>query len=204
MRVILLVPSWIGNLEVLDGQARHVVHRDLEVHRYGANLLATFGSRRLSKSDLGQEHVLMTALELLDSPFRDLLLRLVLKRLALNALGQLVCAIGAGAGHWKTHYNLRCEVVLRELRTDFHRELESVATLFVNEWVDTEGRCILAIDAVVHNEEFAIGRVDRHCFHRFKVACVHTLVEVAVIEGDAACRTLSGAAYGKIVVQHEP
>ena len=69
----------------------------------------------------------MATLKLSDGPFSHLLLRFVLKSLALNASRQLKRHISCGAGHWELKHDLGCKVVLGELSTSFQRELKSVA-----------------------------------------------------------------------------
>ena len=89
MRVKLLVVRWISDFEVLNGQAGHIIHRYLEVHRDRPDLLAALGGRRLAQGDLGDEGVLVAALELFDRPFGHLFVLLILEGLALHALGEL-------------------------------------------------------------------------------------------------------------------
>ena len=82
MWIVLLVARWVRNLKVLHGQTRHVVHWNLKVHRHRADLFPTFGSCGLWERDLGNEAVLNTSLELLDGPFSDLILSLILAALS--------------------------------------------------------------------------------------------------------------------------
>ena len=77
-------------------------------------------------------------------------------------------------------------MVLRELSSDLHCELESIACVLVDERVDAEGCWVFTIDAVVHHEELTVGGIDRHSFHGFEVARIDALMEVAVVEDDAA------------------
>ena len=142
----------------------------------------------------------MAPLELLDRPLCDLLLWLILKRLPLHTLRQFICHIRACAWNWEAHHDLSCEVILRELCANFHRELKLISTFLVNEGVQAERGCILPINAIVHDEELAIWRVDCNCFHGFKVACVNTLVEVAVIKSHTSLLTCFGAAHSQVVV----
>ena len=86
MRVVFLVAGWVSDFKVLHGQAGHIIHRDLKVHRDRADLLAALGSCRLRQSYFCDECVLHTTLELLDGPLGDLLLWLVLETLPLYAL----------------------------------------------------------------------------------------------------------------------
>jgi len=142
------------------------------------------------------------ALELLDRPLRHLLLLLVLEALALHTTRQLVGHICGRPRHLESYDDLRSEVVLRELGTDLHRELEPVACVLVNEGIEAEGSRVLSIDAIVHDEELTVGRVDRHRLHRFKVARVDTLMEVAVVEGHAAPFSRRRPTHCQVVVEN--
>ena len=93
----------------------------------------------------------MSTLELLDRPLGDLLLWFVLKGLSLDALWQLESHILGRSWHWEFDTDLCRKVVLRELGAYFHREAQSVACIFVNERVDTEGSRVLSINSIVHD-----------------------------------------------------
>ena len=90
MRIILLVIGGVGDFQVLHGQSRDIIHRDLKVHRDRPDVFPALRGGRLAKRDLSNEGVLMATLELLDRPFCHLLLRLILEALALDALWQFV------------------------------------------------------------------------------------------------------------------
>ena len=102
----------------------------------------------------------MPTLELFDGPLSHLLLRLVLEALALHALRQLVSHSCRGARHREADAYLSSEVVLGELGAHFDCEAQAIAGLLVDERVDAEGRAVLAVNAVVHDEELAVRRVD--------------------------------------------
>ena len=94
-------------------------------------------------------------------------------------------------------------MVLRELRPHFNREPQSIARVLVNERIYAEGRSILTVDSVVHDQEFAIGRINRHRLHRFEVTRIHALVEVAIVESHTSLLTTCLSTDSQIVVQDE-
>ena len=73
-------------------------------------------------------------------------------------------------------------MVGRESGSDFESELELVLRELIDERVYAERRLVVSIDAVVHDEELAIGRVDDEGPHGLEVPEVHALVKVAVVK----------------------
>ena len=80
-------------------------------------------------------------------------------------------------------------MILREVCTHLDCELELERAQLINEWVDSERCWILTVYPVVHDKEFSIRRFDSHRFHGFKVASVHALMEIAVIQNHTALLT---------------
>ena len=183
MWIILLVIGGVRDFQVLHGQARDIIHGNLKVHRDRPDVFPAFRGSGLAKCDLSDEGVLVAPLELLDSPLSNLLLRLILEALALDTLRQLVGHAGGRAGDGESHAHLRREVVLRELRADFHCKAQAIARVLIHEGVDAERGAVLAVNAVVHDEEFSVGRIDRNRLHGLEIARVHALMEVAIVEG---------------------
>ena len=145
----------------------------------------------------------MPTLELLNRPLAYLLLRLVLKGLTLNALRQLKRSTGGRPWHWELNADLSREVILRELCPDFDCKPKLVARVLVDEGVDAERRGILAIDAIVHDEEFSIRWVDRHGLHGLEVVRIDALVEVTIVQNHAALCAPLVPTNGEIVVEDE-
>lgn len=115
-----------------------------------------------------------------------MLLILVFSGLSLGSLRQLKGDACAGSGHCELDGDLGGEVVCREVGSHFRSELQLVGCQLIDEWVDSKRCGVLAIDAVVHDQELSIRWVDRHCLHGFEVSSINALVEVAVIQGDTA------------------
>ena len=186
MRVILLFVGGVGDLQVLDSQARDIIHGDLKVHRNWAYLFPALRGCWLLQSHLDDQVLLLSTLEFLYSPLNDLLLLFKLKAMALDTLGTFKGNTGRCTWHWELYEHLCREMVLWEVGPNFDGELEPVIVDLLNERVYPEWSWILPIDPVVHNKELSIRRVDRHRLHRLKVAHVHTLMEVAVVKDHAA------------------
>ena len=203
MRVILLVPGRVRNLQVLHGQSRHIIHGNLKTHGHWSDLLPALGGRGFAKSDLRQKCMFMAALELFDGPLCDLLLRLVLKALSLHSFWQLICGVCSGAWNREANHDLSCEMILRELGSDFDGEPESVARLLIDERVNAERCRVLSVDAVVHDEELAIWRVDRDCLHGFEVSRIDALVEVAIVECHTPARSCVRSTDREVVIQDQ-
>jgi hypothetical protein len=104
--------------------------------------------------------VLETALELLDLPFSQLLLLLVLSHVALDAFGYFEGDIGGLSGDGELDEHLGGKVVGREVRSDLESQLQLVLGHLVNERIDPEGRLVVSVDTVVHHQELPIRRVD--------------------------------------------
>ena len=202
MRVVLLVVRWVRNFQVLNCQPRHIIHRNLEVHRDWSDFFPALLSRGLSKRYFSHQRVLVATLKLLNGPLSDLLLWLVLEGLALHSFRQLKGDSSGSSRHGEFDTNLCGEVILRELCPHLHCESQLVARVLVNERVNAERCRILPINAIVHDKEFSIGRVDRHSLHGLEVSCVHALVEVAVIQNHAALLPFRSA-HSQIVIQYK-
>jgi hypothetical protein len=91
-------------------------------------------------------------------------------------------------------------VVCREGRSHFKSELELVLIDLVDEGVNAEGRLVVSVYAIVHDEELSIRGIYYECFHGFKVSQVDTLMEVTVIKYH---RSLVATAYYQIVIEHK-
>ena len=127
MRVILLIPGWVRNLQVLYGQSRHIIHGNLETHGNWTDLFAALSCSSLAQSNLSQKRMFVAALELFDGPLSDLLLRLILEALSLDSFRQLIGSICSSAWNREANHDLSCEVILRELSSHLDSESESVA-----------------------------------------------------------------------------
>ena len=127
MWVIFFVSRGIGDLKILNSQARHIVHWYFEVHGHWPYFFTTFSSSRFFQSDLGNHHVLVPSLELFDGPLSNLFLWFVLKRLPLDSLGNLVSHILRGSWHWESNNDLSGEMVLGELSTNLHLKLKFIS-----------------------------------------------------------------------------
>ena len=202
--VVILFVSWICDFEILDLEAGDVIHGDFKIHWDRANLLPALCSRRLFKCDLRNHIVLDASLEFLNSPFCLLFRWLEFICLTLHSLWKLKRHIGCRSWHWELQDNLRCEVVLRELRPHLYSELELILRYLVDERVNAERCRVLTIDTVVHYEKFAVWRLNGDCFHCLEVADVHALVEVAVIEDHTAHVASCWFSHLEVVVEDKP
>ena len=72
-------------------------------------------------------------------------------------------------------------MILGELCAYFYCEADFIASILVNEGVNTEWGCVFTINAIVHHEEFSIRRINRHSLHGFKIARINALMEIAVV-----------------------
>lgn len=82
-------------------------------------------------------------------------------------------------------------------------ELQFVLRYFIDEGVNPEGRLIVTVDSVVHDQELAIRRVNRECLHCLKVSNIYTLVEVAIIK-DYGSELLSiTLAHCEVIIKYE-
>ena len=102
----------------------------------------------------------MPALELLNRPLGDLLLLLILEGLPLDTLWQLERDALGGPWHGELDANLGGEMILWELGTHLDSEAQTIATFLINEGIDAEGSCVFTVDAIVHDKEFAVRRID--------------------------------------------
>ena len=118
--VALLV---VLDLQVLDRQLRHVEHRDLEVQAHRSDLFP--GSRRRGsiQSDSRNDLVLRTAGKFPNHPFRLVFNMHVLRRLVLDAVGQLESAGGGVPRQLELGGYLRGHLVGRLRRLDLECEL---------------------------------------------------------------------------------
>ena len=124
--------------------------------------------------------------------------------LAFNSLGQFKVDTCCRLRHGKAHVDLRGEVILGEISPHFDCELELEGAQFFDKRIDAERSRVLAIDTVVHDEEFAIRWFDGHCAHVFEITRVDAFVEIAVVEDDTSSGdVISGAAHLQIVVEDE-
>ena len=124
--------------------------------------------------------------------------------LPFDALGQFKMNASRSARNCKLHHHLRSEVIRREIGSNLDRELQLIRSQLINKRIDSERCRVLAVNAVVHDQEFTIWRLDGHSAHVLEVARIDTLVEVAVVEDDApSCQVISGAANLQVIVQHE-
>ena len=51
-------------------------------------------------------------------------------------------------------------MILWELGTHLDSEAQTIATFLINEGIDAEGSCVFTVDAIVHDKEFAVRRID--------------------------------------------
>ncbi len=82
-------------------------------------------------------------------------------------------------------------MISRERCSHFESELELILRQLIDERVDSEGSLIVSIDAVVHNKELAVWRINYESSHCFKVSQVHAFVKVTVIKNNRSRVTLS-------------
>lgn len=73
-------------------------------------------------------------------------------------------------------------MVLREVSSNFNCETQLIGVDLIDKRVDAERSRVLSINAIVHDKEFTIWRLNGYCFHCLEVPCVDTLMEVAVIQ----------------------
>ena len=92
-------------------------------------------------------------------------------------------------------------MILGELCSHLHCQLKFILGHLVYEGVNAERSWVLSIDAIIHYEELTIWRLNRHSFHCFEVAYVHTLVEVAVIKHYTTHWTFRLFSYRKIIIE---
>ena len=203
VRIVLLVARWIRDFQVLNCQTRHIIHGDFEVHWNWSDFFSAFGGCGLAKIDLCDQAMLVATLEFFNCPLGNLFLWFVLESLTLDALRKLKRDSSRGAWDGELHDDLCSKVVLRELSTDLHCELESVAWYFIYERVDAEWGWILSVNSIVHHKELPVGRVYRNCLHCFKVSRVDTFMEVAVIQNDTTLLSHGRSAHSQVVVEHK-
>lgn len=193
-----------GDLEVLDLQVGHIIHRDFEVHADGAHFFPALSSCWVLQGYFHNDGVLQTPLELLYRPLRQLLLLLVLSHLTLDSLGDLESYICGLSWYWEFADDLCSEVVRREVGSDFEGELEFVLRELIDEGVDSEGCGVVPVYTIVHDQELSIRRVNRQRLHRLEVPYIHTLVEVAIIQHHspkALYHILS--THDQVVIEHQ-
>ena len=94
-------------------------------------------------------------------------------------------------------------MILGELRSYFYCESEFIARVLINEGIKAERGRVFTINAIVHHEELSIRWIDRHSLHSFKIARINTLMEITVVENDAALRSLCVPAHSEIIVEDE-
>lgn len=79
--------------------------------------------------------------------------------LPLRSFCPLVSDVGAGAGHVKLDNYSSSNQLCGKIASNFDPKSQLILIKLVNNWVDAEGRIVVAIDSVVHDEEFAVGRI---------------------------------------------
>ena len=181
MGVVLLTVSGVCNLQILNLKPRHVVHRNLEIHRQWPYLFPTLGGSRIREGDLGNQVVLHSSLELLYGPLRCLFIGFVFIRLPLHPFREFKCHVRGRSWYGEFHNHLGGKVILWELRSHLDSECEFVLRYLINEGVDPKRSRVLSVDSIIHDQEFSVGRVDRHSLHGLEISYIDALVEVAVV-----------------------
>ena len=199
--VVILFVSWICDFEVLDLEARNIIHWDFKIHRDRSYFLPALGGNGACKSYLRDHVVFYSSLEFLDGPFRLFFRRFVLVCLPLYSLWQLKRHICCRSRYWELYYYLSRKVIWRELSSHLHRKLKFILRHLIYEGVNAERSWVLSVDSIIHYKELTVWWLNRHSFHCFKVAYVHTLVEVAVIEHYTTHWTSWFFSYREIIIE---
>ena len=151
MRIVRLLVRWIGNFEILNGEAGHIVHGDLEVHSHRADFFATLRRVWHFKSHPSNQIVFLTTLELFNLPLTYLFVSLIFKSLALDPFREFKTHPSGRFRHRKPHSNLRCVVCCWEIGSHFNCELHFVPRLDINKGIDAERSRVFAIYTVIHD-----------------------------------------------------
>ena len=151
------------------------------------------------------DHVLLAALEFLNRPCGSLLRRLIFMILPLNALRKFKMYPSTRTRNCELHHHLRSKVIRREISPHLDRKLQLIRRQLVHKRIDSEWGRILTVNAVVHDQKFSVRRLNCHSPHVLKIARIHALMKVAIIQNHSpSCQVISSAANFQVVVQYKP
>jgi len=201
--VVVLLAKRIRNFQVLHLESRDIVHWNLEIHRYRSNFLQANRSICSLDANFSRQNVLNPTLELINGPVGHTILSLMFEYLALDTFRHLAGHIWGTLWHWELEHNTSRKVIWWEWTSNFERDCDLVRRSFLNKWVDAERCRELAINSVIHDEEFSIRWIDCQCFQWLKVFQIDTLMEITIVQDNRASRSRNCAAHLQIIVKNE-
>ena len=146
--------------------------------------------------------MLLTSLELLDSPLALVVLVVVLSELGLLGLFRdLKRASGCVFGQVEPSHAVSSYFVIWTCCFDFEGELQLVLGKLFYHWDDPERRLVVLLGSVTHYQELSVWRRDGQSAQLVEVIRVNALVESAVVKHHS--RLVWRLTDVQIIVEHK-